>query len=263
MQRKVGLLIAAILILSVSTGFAAIQYYQLKDKDGNVVYQEKILEKGKEVGVTITKDPFSRIDKLNEIEEEMVEGTAASVFVMADNPDKEVDIINKPYAFDNLPALKQKVSVLSQLPDTVHKDFSFHKATVQYSIKDVIFAPDKMYKEALKNKLDYVTIPLEISDKLEVVYLYYKHNQDMFQLTVQNFDGVKDQTQYVSSQVNEKTEKVKVDNTEALYSEFTTETGAVIQSIRWIKADKNLLYQINCNSQYATKAELLKIAEQF
>ncbi|MGG1657821.1 hypothetical protein [Brevibacillus sp. NRS-1366] len=263
MKHKVGLLLAAVLLLSISTGFAAIQYFQLKDKDGNVVYQEKVAEEGKEDGVTITKDSISRIDKLNEIEEKMAEGTAASVFVMADNPDKEVDIINKPYSFDNLPALKQKVSTLSQLPEKVYKDFSFDNANVQYSIKDVIFAPDKMYKEAVKTKKDYVTIPLEMSDRLEMISIQYKHNQDKFQLMVQNFEGVKDQTQYLSSQDNEKTEKWKVNGTEALYSEFTTENGAVIQSIRWIKADTNLLYRINCNSQYASKAELLKIAEQF
>lgn len=256
-KYKVSILVALGLIASISTGVAAVQYYQLKDGNGEVLYEEKDFSQyeGK-ARVVKELDPETEkyYDKRWQIEDSLEPGTAAAVYIAVHNPKKVIETSFRPFEFNTLADLRQKVGDQIFVPETLPGGFAFSDAQLTYGIKRE-FDKEALYKQAEKDKKEYVIQPLEWTNELDNMYATYKDSAgDYLNLNISHFDDVVGNTRYVVGLEKQKKEVIKVGKIEVLYSEEVRKDEVNISFV-WVTeaSGKKVQYEVSASGDKFTK----------
>jgi len=260
-KYKVALLAAVGMFATVSSVYAAAEYFQLKNRQGEVIYQEKdaSLATGTEIQ-TPDEQMMAFLQKRSEIEEKMAPGTAAAVYIKENNPNKKVQTIAKPFEFDKMEDLQGKLAGMVELPDTLPGGFAFTTGSIEYDVNGD-YNKEELYKMAEESEQDYVLVPLQWTDRINNIIVSYSAGEDSMQVVISNLEGVVDNTVYHVNQAERNVEKIIVDQTEALYSE----EGNELKTVVWVVEEPamKLEYRIFSNSPLLNKESAQQLMKAF
>ncbi|MDN9012863.1 hypothetical protein [Brevibacillus laterosporus] len=131
-KYKVSLLVGTAMLLTVSSAFAAVNYQTLTNKLGNVVYEQKTMEKG-------NYTPPSREEQVRSLKsvgfakQLLKEGTAAIFYIVSDISDMKTYTRSKEMTFTDVSALRTKMKDQSvQIFDSLEGKYKFQRARVDF-----------------------------------------------------------------------------------------------------------------------------------
>lgn len=182
-KYKVSLLVLAGMLLTVSSGFAAVKYHSLKNSHGEVVYQEKSISEAPAIANYSDKER-KRISIANQAYDKLDKGTAMLIYVASHNPDHQLDMRFTPFIFQNAADLRKKVNNSDiKLLDKIEGDYTFEWAEAFMSpITDVkpltseeeADIAEKLRQKALASNTDYAMMPIEFADDFRHIRSFYK-----------------------------------------------------------------------------------------
>ncbi|MBW5469023.1 hypothetical protein GPJ61_14245 [Brevibacillus formosus] len=256
-KYKVSILVAIGLIASISSGYAAVQYYQLKSPQGEVLYQEKDISQyeGKsKIVKEVDPETDALYNKRWEIEDSLEPGTAAALYIVANNPKKLVFTVSTPFSYTTLADVQKKVGEGIVVPKTLPGGFTFLDAQLANDIKNQ-YDKEALYKQAEKEKKEFVMQPLEWMNELDYMYATYKDSAGSYlNFNITNYEDVEGNTTYVVDLDNQKKEVIKVGKIEVLYTEEARK-DQVSKRIVWVTeaSGKKLQYEISTDGDKLNK----------
>lgn len=271
-KYKVALTAFVGMMLMASTGYAAVQYHSLNNKDGEVVYETKST---KDYGKTESKDEIERYKAFYELKDKMLKnGEAGLFYVAANNPNHQTDLGTKVTSFDNLTQLRDKITDKSiKIADKVNGNYTFQKADVLFKNAQEVNPPSSEEKEAMAKKLrkqaeesnqGYAMMPVEMTDQFFILNATYQNGEDKIEVMVHNLTGKSSPTSYIDENVEFKQEKVLVKGVEMLHTEFGPSR---VSELKWIyeSPDKKQKYSYTVlgNMDKVSKETLMEIAGSY
>ncbi|ATF16274.1 hypothetical protein A616_31260 [Brevibacillus brevis X23] len=256
-KYKVSILVAIGLIASLTTGYAAVQYYQLKNEKGEVLYQEKDISQyeGKsKIVKELDPETDTLYNKRWEIEDSLEPGTAAALYIVANNPKKLVFTVSTPFSYTALTDVQKKVGEGIVVPKTLPGGFTFLDAQLANDIKNQ-YDKEALYKQAEKEKKEFVMQPLEWTNELDYMYATYKDSEGSYlNFSITNYEDVEGSTTYVVDLDNQKKEVIKVGKIEVLYTEEARE-DQVNKKIVWVTeaSGKKVQYEVSTDGDKLNK----------
>ncbi|MFE0555288.1 hypothetical protein ACFW1P_05040 [Paenibacillus sp. NPDC058910] len=271
-KYKVALTAFVGMMLMASTGYAAVQYHSLNNKDGEVVYETKST---KEYEKTESKDDVERFEAFYDLKEKLLKnGQAALFYVAANNPNHQTDLGTKVTSFDNLTQLRDKITDKSiKIADKVNGNYTFQKADVLFKNVQEVNPPspeekkkmaEKLRKQAEESNQGYAMMPIEMTDQFFLLFATYQNGEDKIGVNITNLSGKSNPTTYIDENVEFKQEKVQVKGVEMLHTEFGPSQS---HELKWVyeSPDKKVkyAYTISGDINKVSKETLMKIAESY
>ncbi|MFF0830906.1 hypothetical protein ACFYU8_29345 [Brevibacillus sp. NPDC003359] len=259
-KYKVSILVAIGLIASLTTGYAAVQYYQLKNEKGEVLYEEKDISQyqGKaKIGKELEPEMEKYYDKRWEIEDTLEPGNAAALYIAVYNPKKTVERVSRPFEFATLTDLRKKMGEGVYVPEMLPGGYTFLDARfangIQFDYEK--YDNEALYKQAEKEKKEFVMQPLEWTNELDYLYATYKDSEGSYlYFHITNYEDVVGNTSYIVGFDKQKKEVIKVGNTEVLYTEEAKKDW-VSKRIVWVTeaSGKKLQYEVSTHGDKLNK----------
>ena len=272
-KYKVALTAFVGMVLMASTGYAAVQYHSLNNKDGEVVYETKST---KDYGKTETKDEIERYKAFHELKDKVLKNGEAGLFYMvANNPNHETILGTKETIFQNLSQLRDKITDKSiKIADKVNGNYTFQKADVIFKNAQEVNPPsseekkkmaEKLRKQAEKSNKGYAMMPVEMTDQFFILNATYQNGEDKIGVGITNLSGKNSKSaMYIDEKVEFKQEKVQVKGVEMLHTEYGP---SQYHELRWVyeSPDKKVryVYTIDGDINKVSKEALMKIAESY
>ncbi|WNC13884.1 hypothetical protein [Brevibacillus brevis] len=268
MKYKVGILVAAGMVLTVSTAFAAVHYQTLKNNRGEVVYEKKTLE---EANYT----PPSKEEQLRSLKSEgyanelLKEGTAAIFYVASDIPDGKTYTKSKGISFTDVSALRKKMKDQSvKILDSLEGTYKFESASVTFAPITEVNPPspeekaaigEKLRKQAEETKKEYAMMPVELSKDHWILNSTYIKQGKRIRVSMSRTSGK--ETFIVHKEWDFKEERLTVNGVEMIFTDFGTG-----KNIQWVynvpNTNQTIRYHIEASNPIS-KEELMKMAEAY
>lgn len=253
-KKRIGLIVAATLVLGGTTAFAAMKVYELKNDQGEAVV--RVSETAEPV-VDFTGD---RAEIMNQIRATLQPGARVAVYIAGpDNPDKNVSFMEIPLIMTEQSELQKKVGSFFEIPQELVGGYKFVEGDINHQLnEDASAFFDEMVKDAERDNKKVLVRDLPANPKLQYLYLTYKASKGEVYVNLTNFENMK----WVSDEArpNETVEKVTVQNKEALYHvrKLNDKESKFVQVYQ---DDKKRLIEVRTTAPDITKEDLLKIAE--
>ncbi|MCP1310152.1 DUF4367 domain-containing protein [Paenibacillus tyrfis] len=273
-KYKVSMLVVAGMLLTVSSGFAAVKYGVLKNEQGQAVYEVKPL-KSAPPQTKYSEEDTQRIGMSQDLAEELLpDGSAAIFYIVPNNPNKQTDTRFKPFVFNDLSALRAKMAGKPiTILDRLQENYKFENAKVFFQPVDKVNPPtpdekaataEKLRKQAEESGKDYAMMPIELSDDLLHLRTVYKQgDQEVAVTVIKSNNGPF--TAYIDEKIDFDQEKITVKGVEMLYTEYKDKDGkGGRKNITWNNgiSGSEYTYQID-ESANMSKEDLVKIAEAY
>ncbi|MEQ7052368.1 hypothetical protein ABN764_17140 [Paenibacillaceae sp. P-4] len=272
-KYKVSLTVIVGTMLMASTGYAAVQYNSLSNKDGEVVYETK---SAKEMGPAETKDVQEHFKAFHELKEKMLKnGEAGLFYLVANNPDHQTNLGTKAMPFQNLSQLRDKITDKSiKIPDSVNGNYKFKEADVLFRNAQEVNPPspeeqkalaEKLRKQAEESNQGYAMMPVEMTNQFFILNATYQNGEDKIGVNVTNLSGKgMNAGLYIDEKGEFKQEKVQVKGVEMLYTDWGRSKW---HELRWVyeSPDKKVkyVYMIDGDINKVSKEALMKIAVNY
>lgn len=272
MKYKVVLTACIGMMLMASTGYAAVQYHSLTNKDGKVLYETKST---KDYVKTESKDEAARFKAFYELKDKVLKNGEAGLFYMvANNPNHETILGTKVTIFQDLSQLRDKITDKSiKIADKVNGNYTFQKADVIFKNAQEVNPPsseekkkmaEKLRKQAEESNQGYAMMPVEMTDQFFLLFATYQNGEDKIGVDITNLSGKSDSTMYIDESVEFKQEKVQVKGVEMLHTEFAP---SQTHELKWVyeSPDKKVKYAYTLRGDInkVNKETLMKIAEGY
>jgi hypothetical protein len=272
LKYKAGLLIAAGMLLTVSTAFGAVKYFSLKNQQGEVVYEVKPLKEAPN-GET-TEEERQRMVRSRELGDELLKaGMAALFYIVPNNPNHELDTRFKPMNFNDLSALSNKMAKYPvKLPDSVLKTYHFKDASVYFEPVTDVNPPSPEEKAEIVKKLqqqaklsgkDYGMMPVKLSDKLLSISVVYKNGKDEIMTRIADIGAGNQVTGYVDEKINFDQEKIVINGVETMYTTVNGDPSTIEWVVEVPGSGLRYAYMIHSKKGDLTKEQLIEIAESY
>lgn len=273
-KYKVSLLVLAGMLLTVSSGFAAVKYHSLKNSQGEVVYQEKSISEAPAIA-NYTDEERKRISIANQAYDNLDKGTAMLIYVTSHNPGQQLDMRFTPFIFKNAADLRKKVNNLDiKLLDKIEGDYTFAWGEAFMSpITDVkpltseeeAAIAEKLRKEALASNTDYAMMPIEFADDFRHIRSFYKQGDKEIAVTTVNYGvGHGTATSYWDDQLDLIKEKITVKGIEMIYTKGSDGSPS---GINWVDQDaktgQTYGYTVSVWEGNVTEQELLNVVNMY
>lgn len=255
MKKKVSLIVAACLVFGVTSAYAAIKVYEIKNERGEVVVKVEQTENGQ-------KQERTMYEKIAAVRESLPPGTTAAVYIVGkDNPDKSIQYVQIPRIITDHGALQSEVGNFDTIPAELDGGYKFQEGSVDhpvnYSQKGLA---EDMYAEAERMKQDVVVRKLENEPNIQRLNARYAGSKGNVRIVVENFENMK----YTSSEAgpDEKVETVTVQHKEGLYHVLKLKDGKEVKTVQFYRDDTKRLVEVSTLSADISKQDLLNIAER-
>lgn len=267
-KYKVALTAFVGMMLMASTGYAAVQYHSLHNKDGEVVFETKPTA---EMPNTESKEDRARFTAYYDLKEKVLKnGEAALFYMVANNPNHETYLGTKTTVYQNLSQLRDKITDDSiKIPDKVNGNYTFEQAEVMFenvhqvnppSPKEKAAMTEKLRKQAEASKQGYAMMPVELTDEILIIYVTYQNGEDTIDMTITNLSGDKKAISFTDSE----SDKILVKGVEMLHTEHVR---ARSNNLTWIyespDKEQKYSYSVSVNSDVVSTETLIKIAESY
>lgn len=272
-KYKVALTAFVGMMLMASTGYAAVQYHSLNNKDGEVVYETKST---KDYGKTESKEDRKHGEEFYALKEKVLKsGEAGLFYLVANNPNHKTDLGTKMTPFQNLTQLRDKITDKSvKIPDSVNGNYTFKQAEVMFRNAQEVNPPSPEEQKALAEKLrkqaeasnqGYAMMPVEMTDEFFLLFAKYQNGEDEIAIDITNVSGKgMNAGMYIDENVEFKQEKVQVKGIEMLHIEYAPSQW---HHLTWVyeSPDKKAkyVYTIKGDMKKVSKETLMKIAESY
>ncbi|WNS42405.1 DUF4367 domain-containing protein [Paenibacillus sp. MMS20-IR301] len=264
LKYKISLLVTAGLLLTASTGFAAVQYQSLKNRQGELVYQVKPAQEFP----AFEEEELQRLNLSRELGEELLApGTAAIFYILEHNPDGKLDTQNKPVNYSDLASLRTKLSGQDlALAGTLPGGYKFQEAAAYFepvtpATDEEAAIADQLRKQAEAAGRSYGMMPVRLSDQILNVTAVYKQGDQEVTVTARRATGVS--TAYVDEQVDFTAEKVTAGDTQMIYTKYKG-GNSLSWSLDIPGSDETYQYQLDeMSGQFLSKEEMIALAEPF
>lgn len=256
-------LVTASLVLTFSTGFAALNMYEIKNKTGAVNYQ---VEKSDWNWEQIKQYSGTNFDKtLGQIREDLPPGTAVAVYEATKNERNRVAVtIMKPFEFSDVSAFQDKINEYVKVPSELAEGYSFHQGFISYQTEGGMQYVDELDRDAQQSKQSLAVRKLKLTDIVSEIKTVYKHSQDTIIFKTTNFGGNSDIAN--TTPYDSKVEQIKINDYDILYTLISDKDGSEQKKIEWVDkkpgSNANLLFTLSTNSKEVTKDQLLKMFKQ-
>ncbi|MGO0058456.1 hypothetical protein ACTID9_00040 [Brevibacillus fluminis] len=252
-KKKIIVIVAACLVFGVTSAFAAIKVYELKNDKGEVVVQVNKVDQNPGLNHQKTFN-----EKISEIRESMKPDTAAIVYIASDNPQKIISRIQKPITSSDRAALQTELGTLLTVPAELQGSFVFQEGYVEHMV-NYDYKKEEIYQEAERTKQDIIIKEMKVDKKVQRTGATYKNNKGAVRIDIDNFENIK----YMSSEAgpDETVEKVQVHGQEAIYHvQKSSDTGQEYKYLEIFNEKANLLYTVSTSFTTVSKEDLLAIA---
>ncbi|MGG4496056.1 hypothetical protein [Brevibacillus reuszeri] len=254
-KKRIGLIVAATLVLGGTTAFAAMKVYELKNDQGEAVVR---ISKTNEPDLDFSGD---RNGIMNQIRETLQPGARVAVYIAGpDNPDKNVGFMEIPLMVAEQSELQKKVGSFFEIPQELVGGYEFVEGHINHQLnQDAAAFFDEVVKEAERDNKKVLVRDLPYNPKLQYLYLTYKASKGEVSVNLTNFENMK----WISDEANsnETVEKVTVQKKEALYR-VRKLNDSESKSVQVYQDDKKRLIEVRTMEPDITKEDLLKIAEK-
>lgn len=272
MKYKVALTAFVGMMLLASTGYAAVQYHSLTNKDGEVVYETKSTQ---DYGKTESKDEIERFKAFFELKEKVLKNGEAGLFYMvANNPHHQTDLGTKLAVFQNPSQLRDKITDKSiKIADNINGNYTFQTADVIFKNAQEVNPPsseekkkmaEQLRKQAEASNQGYAMMPVEMTDQFFMLNATYQNGEDKIEVMITDLTGKSDPTMYIDENVEFKQEKVHVKGVEMLHTEFGPSQW---HELKWVyeSPEKKVkyAYSISGDMNKVSKETLMKLAEGY
>lgn len=238
MKHKVGLLVLAGMLFTVSSAFAAVQYYTLKNDKGEVLYQEK---HGHLPSSVYSEEEMKRVHIMNEVWTKVLKpGEAAAIYVVPNNPDHELYIKSTPHQVKKMVDVRKMVHDPDLvIPDVLAGRYKFASASIHMNSKTDIkpLTPkqeadiaEQLRKKAIASQKDYAIMPIEFTDTFWKADITYKQGNKEITLTFMNLGKEGSMTFYRGEQ--QTSNKVKINNIDVIQ---TLRNNGSSDELTWVK----------------------------
>ncbi|USG65561.1 DUF4367 domain-containing protein [Brevibacillus ruminantium] len=280
-KKKLGFFLAIGLLVGGSSAFAALHTIQLHDEKGEVVY-----EVGPSNAVDVPaeyEDLFKQIQEENQRKnnivnahrETMKPGSAAAIYFvpkrapegevkMAGNPNRphpDLTLVTNGFSYTAAQDLQKKLGDQVKVPADLAGGLRFQEGGVDYFAKNDVDL-ELLRKEAEQTKKDYVIKEIELSDKLNEVYMSYKGEKGKILVIVKNLEWIEGPIRGGTLD-GTKVEKVIIGGMEAVYGETNSPDGFHLKNIEWMNSGSKLSYDLTTRSKEISKEDFIKIAESY
>ncbi|RRJ64562.1 hypothetical protein EHV15_17750 [Paenibacillus oralis] len=271
MKRKIGLLVLAGMLLTVSAAAAAPKTnYTLKNKAGEVIVEAKTLDKSSpDYKAPSMEEQIRSLTVESLADKQLKEGTAAIFYVVENNPDKKIDIEYKSINYTNLSQFrkkmaKQPVKILDQLSGNYkfqNADVSFLPVLYQKPLtpEEEAATAEKLLKQAEEAGKDYAVMPIKVSNDYWRINSTYKKGKHDIRVTISKTP--EKQTIWIPENDDSKREKIKVKGVEMIYTDFGS--GKNIQWIYDVPSSKEAVHYHIETINPINKNQLIKLAEAY
>ncbi len=260
MKKRLGLLVAAILVFGGTSAYAAMKVYELKNEKGEAVVKVQQTTTPQEKSSAETMKTFE--DARNSLKP----GEGAAIYIPGpDNPEKRVSFTYIPVEHLTTPPLQKEVGSFYEIPAELAGGYKFVKGHVAYPFdytQPELF--EEMYMEAEKDKKQIVIRKVSPKPTISGVSALYKgiegaeKDGDVY-IAITNFEGLK----WIEEEAGQDAivEKVKVQKYEGMYVAKKLLDGKEEKKVQVYQEDKNRLIEVGAKNPALTKEELLAIAE--
>lgn len=199
MKHKVKLLVAAGMLVAVSSAFGASHWLSLKDSKGNVVYEEKAMHETPSM-VTPASD-LNWMGRVNAIwDNELKAGEAGIIYVEADNPEQKLELRFNPFELNDAAAFQEKLGHPElNIPASLEGGYSFKRGTIHFgpAIDLQVLSQEEKHNmaqelraQAEQSGKDYAIKPVEFTDEFWNAKSVYAKGEEEVSLLVLNLgDG--------------------------------------------------------------------------
>ncbi|RRJ63706.1 DUF4367 domain-containing protein [Paenibacillus oralis] len=272
-KRKAGLLVIAGMLLGVTTAFAASNYYYaFKSKHGNIIREEKILDKSSPEYKKPSRDEQRRsLSSVGLSNDLLKEGEAAIFYVLENNPDHEIDIEWKRVSFHDLTELRSRMAGQPvKLFDRFEGDYQFAHATVSFypalyenplTDQEEAEITEKLRKQAEESGKGYAMMPIELSKNYWIIMSsYQKNSKTGIVVTISKTPGKQTIWMPEESKDNPR-ETLEIKRVKMLYTEFAT--GRSIEWVYDVPGSKEAVHYMIETGLQMNKDQVIKLAESY
>ncbi|MGG4103963.1 DUF4367 domain-containing protein [Paenibacillus lautus] len=227
-KNKVSILLITGMLLTASTGFAAVKYHSLTNGQGEVVYEEKSKAESPSPK-NYSKEELNRIHLMNTIWDEQIKpGEAAIIYVVPDNPKHAIDIKSTPHAVKDFAKLQSMVNVPG-LPLAKELSgsgtYTFNNASVHMeretdvnplTEQEKVNIAKKLLEKAKASGKDYALMPVKFTDNFWISTVYYTSDKKEVSLTILNNGDHGSVTSYWDDNSDMINRKIKINGQDVL-----------------------------------------------
>lgn len=272
-KHRIGILLVVGLLLTASTGFAAMNYQSLFNDNGDVLLEEKPL----------SADPVphppeqqqKRMERMNEIwMNEIKPGEAAMIYVVPNNPDHIVDIRANPLIVENFEKLNQMVHVpgipLSQELIGASRTYAFQKASVSMEYKQDLYELSDEKREALVQELrlqaqttgqDHALMPVPVIDQFWLSSMTYVSGQNEISLSIMNNKDNEPLIASYDEKLNTTSRKIKIHGQDVIARTYGGDITELMWAYQEPKTKYAYHYTLGVREGVVPPEELIHIAE--
>lgn len=276
-KYKVSILLMAGMLLTASTGFAAVKYHSLTNSKGEVLYEEKSDAQAPSPR-DYSKKELNRIHLMNTIWDEQIKpGEAAIIYVVPDNPKHAIDIKSTPHAVKDFAKLQNMVNVpglplakeLSGSGTYTFKNASVHMEretdVTPLTEQEKADIAKKLLEKAKASGKDYALMPVKFTDQFWLSTIYYASGNKKVSLTILNNGDHGSVTSYWDESTGMTSRKIEVNGQDVLQKTWSGGNSAQLAQLDWVYEEPTTghHYMLSLNSTTGDIAaeELIRIAK--
>lgn len=275
-KNKVSILLMAGMLLTASTGFAAVQYHSLTNSKGEVLYEEKSSTEAPHSKYnSYTEEEKKRIHMMNEVwVNDIKPGEAAIIYIVPNNPSHVINIKSTPHAVKDFAQLQSMVNVPG-LPLAKELSgsgtYTFNNASVHMERETDVNPLTEQEKADIAKKLlekakasgkDYALMPVKFTDQFWLSTLYYASGNKKVSLTILNNGDHGSVTSYRDESMGMTSRKIEINGQDVLQK---TWNGGNLAELDWVYEEPTTghHYMLSLNSTKGDIAveELIRIAK--
>ncbi|WP_434752731.1 DUF4367 domain-containing protein [Paenibacillus amylolyticus] len=273
MKYKISFLLTLGLLLTASTGFAAVKYQSLTNGNGDVLFQEKPMTHAPS---NRTEDDDKRIRLMNNIWVNQIKpGEAAIIYIVSNNPNQELYLKANSHIIKNFTTMQKMVNIpgrplAKEIAGKGTEKYTFQKASVhmehgmdldKLSETEKADIANKLLLEAQASGKDYALMPVPFTDQFWLTTLTYASGKKEVSLVILNSQDTGTVTASYQGSLKVTSHKIKINGQDVIQRTY----GSGPSEFIWVHEDPKTKYAYHYNLRSAkgniSGEELLRIAK--
>lgn len=271
-KNRVSLLLLAGMLLTASTGFAAVKYQSLANDKGEILFQEKPFSTAP--ASNRTEDEKKRISRMNEIwVNDIKPGEAAIIYVVPNNPNHVIDLKATSHIVKNFAELKKLLHVpgmpLSKKLSgsgtytfqqaSVHMEHGMDLNTLSEEEKTEI--AKKLLAQAQASGKEYSLMPVNFTDDFWLSSLTYASGKNEISLSILNAKNTGPVTASYEDELNSTSQKIKIHGQDVIQRTYRGDSTELIWIYEEPETSYVYHYTLSVRKGNISPEELIRIAE--
>ena len=272
-KYKISFLLTLGLLLTASTGFAAVKYQSLTNDNGDVLFQEQPMTYAES---NRTEDDDKRIRLMNNIWVNQIKpGEAAIIYIVPNNPNQELYLKANSHIIKNFTTLQKMVNIpgnplAKEIAGKGKEKYTFQKASVhmehgmdlnKLSETEKADIANKLLLEAQASGKDYALMPVPFTDEFWLTTLTYTSGKKEVSLDILNSQDTGTVTSSYQDSIKVTSHKIKINGQDVIQRTYGGGSSEFIWVYENPKTKYAYHYVLRSAKGNISDEELLRIAK--